>query len=215
MQCPMNSCKSRSKCLSRQWLFIIFLIIAIVIGVFHLNNPLFFAINNQHGLLPDNVWLVVNYIAYTKHFILMPLLLLIILLFKRDYFFRVLCLVFAFYVVFWGLKHLIGEARPYMVIPMGSLFWLNKYEEAVKSAYFSFPSGHTGQTAIFVFALMKLFFQKNPFIKFVLFLILLFVGVARICTGWHWPLDVITSGLIAYILVQIFLCKKDSCETAN
>ena len=36
-------------------------------------------------------------------------------------------------------------------------------------------------------------------------LLVLVVGVARICTGWHWPVDVITSGLISYVLVKIIL----------
>jgi membrane-associated phospholipid phosphatase len=34
-------------------------------------------------------------------------------------------------------------------------------------------------------------------------LLLILTAFARICTGWHWPLDVIASGLIGYLLVKV------------
>ena len=211
MQCPINSCKSGWTCLRSGWLFLVFLLLVVIIGIGHLNQSLFYTINNMYAVLPDFIWSKINLLAYTKYGILVSLLFILTLLFRRQYLLRVVLLIFTFYLVFWILKHVFHEARPYMVLPVGSFHFLTNYEEVVKSAYRSFPSGHTGQMAIFVFAVIKLFFPRNLPVKIILFLLLLLTGFTRICTGWHWPLDVISSGLISYILVQIFLCNKSDC----
>ena len=49
----------------------------------------------------------------------------------------------------------------------------------------------------------KCFFSNNKIGQFLMLLLVILTGLARICTGWHWPLDVIASGLIAYLLVKI------------
>jgi membrane-associated phospholipid phosphatase len=56
----------------------------------------------------------------------------------------------------------------------------------------------------------------------MLFLVVL-TALARICTGWHWPLDVIASGVIGYILVKIvfslnlarLLAKRGNVKPVN
>lgn len=222
MACYMNYFKSLCYSICTNWLFILLLLVAIVIGTFHLNMPLFIAINNLHSLLPDGVWMFINSLTYTKYGVLSTILFLLTLIFRREKILRVVLLIGVFYLLFMGLKIAFGEARPYITIPQGNFFWLNSdgvfwglslSENIVGSAYKSFPSGHVGQTAMFVFAIITLFFPKNILAKIILVILLLLVGFSRVCTGWHWPLDVIASMLISYVLVKIFLYNKnDGCN---
>lgn len=170
-----------------------------------LNQEIFLAINHQHAVLPNDVWLAFNMLSYNKYFILPTLLLIATALLRRDKFINVILLIGAYFVVFATLKHLIGEARPYITLPQDSFFWLNQYENAVKSAHLSFPSGHTGNVAIFAFGLNYLIFANKKWLQFLMLMLVLMVAFARICTGWHWPLDVLASSLIGYVLVKITL----------
>ena len=185
-------------------LFALFLLAAILIWGLKLNQVLFYKINHFHTLLPDAVWQAANIIAYTKFAILPIILLLLTFLFRRNKIFNVILAILLFFVIFIGLKRFFGEARPIAVLPQGSFFWLNFVRESsLSNNYMSFPSGHTGNMAIFVFSLMSLFFPSSKFARLVLFLLLVFVGLARICTGWHWPLDVLISGMLGYLIVKV------------
>lgn len=184
-------------------IFVLFLLTGCVIWFEGINQQLFVAINQQHGLLPNQIWLAINLSTYSKFFIAPALLILISLVFRRDKIINVIFLIGAYFVSFLALKHLFGEARPYIALPQDSFFWLNKYEDSVKSAYLSFPSGHTGNMAIFAFGLNYLIFADKKIMQFLMLLLVILVGLARICTGWHWPLDVLASGLIGYVLVKI------------
>lgn len=198
MICPVTKQKI-------SWLFFVFLILALGIGFSGVNHNLFLVINSHHALLPDGIWLTFNFVSYSKYFILPILLLLITLSMRREKAANIVLLIIAYYIVFAILKKLVGEARPYIVLPEGSFYWLNHYENAVKSAYKSFPSGHTGNMAMFAFAISSMFFDNKKGLQFLMLLLVLFTAFARICTGWHWPLDVLASGLISYVLVKICL----------
>ena len=195
-------------------LFLLFLAGAIGIYASGINHSLFLMINQQHNLLPDDVWSFFNLISYSRFMILPILLLLITVSMCRDRLLNVILLIIAYFVLFAVLKTLVGEARPYMTLPEGSFYWLNHFENAAKSAHKSFPSGHTGNMAVFAFAISSMFFNRKLGLQFLMLLLVLFTGFARICTGWHWPLDVLASGLIGYLLVKIcfmirFKQKKD------
>jgi undecaprenyl-diphosphatase len=208
MLCPLKSCKENGcHCIRDYGLFLVFVALALVIWIFKLNQPLFYYINSLHVILPTIVWETLNLVSYSKTFILSVLLLVITYTWRRERLKQVIILIIAYYLIFSGLKVLFGEARPYIVLPPESFFWVNKFENAISSSYKSFPSGHTGNMAIFVFALSTMFSNKK-WLKILLFLLLILTALARICTGWHWPLDVIASGLISYILVQICLKAK-------
>jgi undecaprenyl-diphosphatase len=197
-------------------IFAIFLLLGVVIGVFSFNQPLFHIINSWYTLLPPIVWGAVSFVSEPQHFILAGLLILLALLFKRDKFLRIIGLVVLYFIVFYGLKHIFHEARPFAVLESGSFNWLNNQESAGVENM-SFPSGHVGLAAIFVFALNQLFFAGRKLVQLLLFLFLVLVAVSRVATGWHWPLDVVASGLIGYILVQISFwcskcCSKNNCS---
>lgn len=180
-----------------------FLILAIGIWATGTNQLIFYAINHEHALLPDQVWGFFNLLSYSKFFILPVLLLLITSSLKREMLLNVILLIVSYYVVFYVLKAAVGEARPYIVLPSGSFYWLNYFEDAVKSAHKSFPSGHTGNMAVFAFAISGMFFRGKKGLQFLMLLLVIATALARICTGWHWPLDVLASGLIGYLLVKI------------
>ncbi|MEN9946769.1 MAG: hypothetical protein RLZZ293_1155 [Pseudomonadota bacterium] len=192
------------KCLNYNWvIFILSLIGLIIIHQGGYNQSLFLTINHAHNLLPDQFWEFFNFIAYSRYFILASLLLLLVLWRRREYLVNVLLLIISYYLIFAGLKLACAEARPYVVLAADQFYWLNHFENATKSAYQSFPSGHAGNMAIFAFALSRLFFKDKLGLQFLMVLMVIFSALARICTGWHWPVDVIASGLIAYLLVQL------------
>ncbi len=184
-------------------IFTFFLILAIAIYKYNTNHSLFLTINSFHALLPVKFWEFINLISYRKYFILQVLLLVITFLWKRDRLLNVIALIMAYFVVFAALKIFFGEARPYIALDPNSFYWLNMYENAAKSAHQSFPSGHVGNMAVFAFAISSMFFDKSKLLQFLMLLLVLISGITRICTGWHWPLDVIASGLIGYLLVKI------------
>lgn len=204
MLCPLKSCKTNGcNCFREHGLFLGFIALSLIIWIFKLNVPLFYFINSLHVVLPPALWLGINFIANYRTFILPILLLLITYIWFTSKLKRVVILLIAYYLVFGGLKILCGELRPYMILPQNSFFWLSGFEDALKSAHNSFPSGHVGNMAIFVFTLSKIVNQR--WLKILLFLLLLLTALARICTGWHWPLDVMASGLIGYFLVNLIL----------
>lgn len=205
MSCPLKKCETKCCCIRNYWIFTVFLIIALGIWLSGINHQLFIKINAHHSLLPDQYWMFFNLVSYSKFFILPVLLLLITVVKKREKLANIVLLIIAYYVIFAALKKLVGEARPYIVLPENSFFWLNYFEDAVKSAYKSFPSGHTGNMSVFAFAISTMFFTNKRGLQFLMLLLVLSTGFARICTGWHWPLDVLASGLIGYILVKICL----------
>ncbi len=186
-------------------LFIVVLGIDAFIWFAQLNNQLFLTINHYHSILPDAIWNMINMLAYTKYGITPIILILATSILRRDKLINVIILIISFFVVFAALKYLVGEARPYVVLPHDSFYWINNFEDTVKSAYKSFPSGHTGNIAMLAFTTNYLFFSRCKLMQFVMLLLVVIVGIARICTGWHWPVDVITSGLISYILVKTIL----------
>lgn len=181
-----------------------FALLAIFLWIFDLNHSLFMFINSHHSILPDAIWGFYNFVAKPQHFILPILLLAITFAYRRDMFFHIVLLLVTFYLLFYGLKLAIGEPRPYVVLAQDSFYWLLSGDSnPTKIAYKSFPSGHTGLAAVTAFSLIALFFNNKKLLQFILFVIVCLVGLSRICTGWHWPIDVIASGLIGYFLVKV------------
>ena len=189
--------------LANYWLLILTIALMAVIVLTHTNQMLFYKINALHVYLPNQVWNSLNLLAYSRFFILPTLLVVLAFVAKRDKLPNVLLVIVAYYVLFYSLKFVIGEARPYMVLDQHTFFWLNRFENAVHSAYRSFPSGHSGNMAVFVFSVITLFFEKSKWAKALLIGLLALTMLARICTGWHWPLDVLTSSVLGFFLVKV------------
>jgi membrane-associated phospholipid phosphatase len=203
--CEKKSCPV-SACFKNYVFFWVTLVAIVAIWLTHTNEILFYKINAMHSYLPDMVWNVLNLLAYSKFFILPIVLVALTWIGRRDKIANTLVVIGSYYVVFQLLKIFIGEPRPYVVLDQHSFFWLNHFENAAKSAYRSFPSGHAGNMAVFVFSLIYLFFQNNTLAKIGLIGLLVLTMLARICTGWHWPIDVLSGGLIGYVIVNVGYC---------
>lgn len=191
------------KFLSRQAFLIVILLSMAVIVWTHSNQWLFYKINAGHRYLPDTVWLVINFLTYPRYFILPVLLIALTWVKRREMLINVVVAIVAYYVLFDFLKITVAEARPHMVLDPHTFYWLNRFEDAIKNAHRSFPSGHTGLMAVFAFSLNHLFFERKPLARVAMLLLLVLTMLARICTGWHWPIDVLASAAIGFALVQL------------
>lgn len=213
MNCIINPSNEEKCCYKSHIILAVFIVATLAIWFLHLNSKLFLIVNGWHVFLPNVLWNTINTIAAPKLFVLAALLLILTLVFKRKEFKRVVLLLISYYILFFVLKISIHEARPFVVLPQNLVFFLPNHQDTLHNLYVSFPSGHAGIMAIFVFTIIRLFSIKCKIGQSILFLLLILVGVARVATGWHWPVDVLSSGIIGYILVQLFFCcKKCKCE---
>jgi undecaprenyl-diphosphatase len=185
--------------------FLIILLITLIIWITGTNETLFFAINARHTLLPVSVWMAINDLASPIYGILPLMLLVLTLCFRREKWFNIVLLIISYYVVFELLKLTIHAARPHMSYDLHTFFWIPLTDNSITKfiANQSFPSGHTGNAAIFVFALIRLFAQHKIWLRLLLLAFLVIVMITRICTGWHFPLDVLGSVLISFILTEL------------
>lgn len=188
--------------------FLGLVVLCLIIWLANLNQSLFLSINAAHEIVPVFVWRAINYVCYPRIPLLSIILLVVTYIYHRDKILNVLFLIISFYLVFALAKYGFGESRPYVVLPPNQFFFDDFAENSIKSANNSFPSGHVGNIAIFVFALGGLFFKSRPVVRTSLIGVIFLVALARICTGWHWPLDVLVSGLLAYVLAKVFLSIK-------
>lgn len=205
MGCPMTHLK---ECFKAKGLVFAFFLIILFIGVMGLNKPLFYLVNSWHVFLPDFVWNIFNTVSYSKLFILPGILLISTWVWRREKILNVLLIVIAYFVVFQIIKVLASEARPYVVLPVDSFYLMSGLQDLAKDAFRSFPSGHAGNAAIFTFTFIKLFLERKSAIRYLMYIFLVMVLFARVCTGWHWPLDVMSSTLIGYIIVQLLYSIK-------
>ena len=102
----------------------------------------------------------------------------------------------------YGMKEIFSALRPPAVLLSGSFHLIGP---ALQNN--AFPSGHS--TALFVVAGLVALQQVRNWFKWVVLFLAVFVGLSRIASGVHWPLDVLgaaTGGwLIAILSVWISL----------
>ena len=217
-----NSKLSIQYLVGRYWLFNVALSLVLLIWVFNLNQPLFYAINQMHTILPNVFWSFINHLTYTKYWILPIMLFIVTYIFRRDKLRLLVLLYISNFLILSIIKSLAHEARPFIVLSQDTFFWLKGAEDIAKTAYKSFPSGHVGNVAIFVFTLKQLFLKHSHLSRFnqsqlktYLYALLILTCLSRICTGWHWPLDVLASCLIGYVLVEVFFNLKFFSKVTN
>jgi undecaprenyl-diphosphatase len=100
-------------------------------------------------------------------------------------------------VIAWSfsglIKLLLASERPFINLPVGSTLLTYATPEA-------FPSGH----ATFLFALAIGVYSYNRVLGAITVVVALFVSVARVATGLHWPVDVV-GGFFLALIVALFL----------
>lgn len=168
------------------------------------NIGLFYTINSWHNLIPTFIYTGLTLIAESRTFILPIILLILTYSYRQDKLNNVILLIISYYVVFYALKHLVLEPRPYMILASNDFYLLPGVKSLIHEAYQSFPSGHAGVATIFTVSCFKLFDLK-AFMKSLLIGVLVLVVASRILTGWHWPSDIIAGYLLGYILSKISL----------
>ncbi len=184
--------------------FFITLLITISIWIAGTNTSLFFKINALHGLLPDSVWNALNTLTSPANGFLALTLLILTFLFRREKWLNVLLLIVSYYVIFQIVKMVVHSPRPYALYNLNTFFWipLSHHINTIVD-HQSFPSGHVGNAAIFTFASIRLFAENKMWLRILFVIFLMLTVFARICTGWHFPLDVLAAILISFILTQI------------
>lgn len=179
-------------------------VFTLIIWITGLNGSLFLLINAQYHIFPTSFWVALNTLSDPKNGIL-PLILLVACCLRREKLLNIVILILAYYVIFQLLKTVINSPRPYMVFKPTELFWIQlpHTEFSLKAAMRSFPSGHAGEAAIFVFGSIHLWAENKRWLRVLLITFLILVMLARICTGWHFPLDTLVGALLGFVLTEI------------
>ncbi len=194
-------------------LFVILSLLAIIITTLHLDIPIFLAINELYIFVPDNFLSIVNFLSNAKHIfkfhqipcgIFFITTLLLAALFRKNKFKYITLTIILFYIVFMVLKIVTHEPRPFIVLAPNSFHLIDYFLIADNNSYASFPSAHTGHVALSIFLLNRLFFTNYRLIRYWLYIVIAVVALVRIISGWHWPVDVVSGILIAYILANIY-----------
>lgn len=110
--------------------------------------------------------------------------------------FLIFCSIFAAGLAVQVLKVVIGRARP---ILFEALEFTGFYPPSFDWVFNSMPSGHTAIS----FAALVMIGMLAPRIKPLTWTLAVFVGVARVCVGAHWPTDVIFGAFIGMVSADL------------
>ncbi|MFH1608987.1 MAG: phosphatase PAP2 family protein [Patescibacteria group bacterium] len=178
----------------------------------NINNKIFFALYNltHKSLCFDRI---IIFFADIFPYIVI-LIAIIFLLFHHEVFFltkpikelktkcKEIALVFFSGIFAWSLasviKIIIQAPRPFIIFP--------NVVSLLNETGFSFPSGH----ATFFMALATALFFSHKRIGYIFGIFALLIGVARIATGVHFPIDILNGFLLGILIAYLvrFLYKK-------
>ena len=139
-------------------------------------------------------------------FILLTLLMLLYKPTRRAGLVCTTALILDFLILNVTIKPLVARIRPYDLNPAVQLIVRAPHD-------FSFPSGHTGVSFAFAFALKYL--GKKPHRAAVIFAVVM--GLSRLYLYVHYPTDVLAGALVGAIcgLMSVFVWKKASKSDAK
>jgi len=175
------------------------------------NVWLFHAINGVHNLWWDRLMIIGAQLTENEHVaILVGFALIIGTIVKRrsdseSNWFRTSLVLGVSYVLtsatVFGVKHMVASARPAELLPREMVRIL-----AVPGDPYSFPSGHAALVAMLVTALWPRL--SIPARVAALFFVV-WVGLARVAVGAHFPADVIAGALIGALLTWLIRLLVD------
>ncbi len=133
-----------------------------------------------------------------SHIAVILFIILSLILTKRRAVLRHLLLLYAIQsAIVYSLKFLIRRERP--------LFFLDTSSKLLKGPGEildpSFPSAH----AAYAFMMATILSIWFPRYKIIFFLFAGFIGWTRIYLGLHYPTDVISGGLLGYVITRFFI----------
>jgi undecaprenyl-diphosphatase len=157
---------------------------------------LFYSIYNLSG---HSLWidrLIVDFGEYLLYPILVGVAALIVYEWRKKrwskmwgYIVAVLGALIARFVIAEAIRLLYHRPRPFLALHLPHL---------LSDTSYSFPSGHT----IFLFALATGVYRVNKRIGWALYALALFIGLARVAGGVHYPSDIL-GGIILGILISV------------
>ncbi|ERK67801.1 PAP2 family protein [Leptotrichia sp. oral taxon 215 str. W9775] len=106
------------------------------------------------------------------------------------------------------MKVLFARARPSITINPDKFYGIMtmiKDSSFWKGSYVSFPSGHT--ITIWGTIWILSFYIKNKFIRTILFVLGVLVGMSRVYLVRHWTTDVVASVILSYFIAKIIYKK--------
>lgn len=194
-------------------------LILVFAGVFWFDIPLYNFLHrfdwgfwNVFGtLFGAKVWLVVSFLVVVVFYLRKVLktksrmgISNLYKMVRTSYAFWIFCSVFLASGIGGILKIIIGRMRPifYDALNMTGFFPFTK-----DWAFHSMPSGH----AMASFAALVTIGLLAPRAKCFTWTLAIIIGVSRVCTGMHWPSDVILGafiGMIAADVVHAWMARR-------
>lgn len=166
---------------------------------------MFHTVNRVHNLWWDRLMVIGALLTDNQHVaILVGFALIVGIITKRcsdtqSIWFRTSLVLGVSYVLtsatVFGVKHMVNSARPAELLPREIVRIL-----AVPGDPFSFPSGHAALAAMLVTALWPRF---SFLVRIAALFFVVWVGLARVAVGAHFPTDVISGALIGALLTWL------------
>ncbi len=88
--------------------------------------------------------------------------------------------------VVYILKHLISRIRPFNTL----------------KTLFSFPSGHAAISIVFLGFISWFFWNKNKFVSYTMWVLILLIGISRLVLNMHWFTDVLAGYAIGLAILS-------------
>lgn len=167
--------------------------------MYSIDLSIFYSLFNLSGQAQWSDWLIVALAEYLPYLIMIAVAVAVFRAWQRELKSNVTGYILA--IVSGGISRGIVELirffyhhpRPPVALGITSLFPETSY---------SFPSGH----AVFFFGLAMGVYFINKRFGILLFILSIFIGLARISAGVHWPSDIL-GGAVLGILVSIVIFK--------
>jgi membrane-associated phospholipid phosphatase len=170
-------------------IFIIFLTGFLLVLLSGINKSLFLAINSYSSVSNQFIWENLTFLGDT-----LPATVLMLLFIRKrpDIVWSGIIAALIALVITNSLKYYSGVLRPPAVLDKDLI---NVFGPVLMRH--SFPSGHT--VTVFTLAGILVFYFRSIFVRTVLVLLALFVGISRISVGVHWPADVLAGAALGTI----------------
>ena len=157
------------------------------------NVVLFQFLNHTLSYASDSIWLHLSLLADGQ------LVILFVLPFlgrRPDVVWQYILAIILGGLFVYGMKELFSVLRPPASLLAGSFHLIGP--DLQNNA---FPSGHT--TAFFVLAGLVCLQKVNPVFKYLILLLAILVGLSRIASGVHWPLDVLGAAFGGWFVAMV------------
>ncbi len=164
----------------------------LVVYISGMNVVLFQFLNHILSYASDSIWLHLSLLADGQ------LVILFVLPFlgrRPDVVWQYILAIILGGLFVYVMKELFSVLRPPASLLAGSFHLIGP--DLQNNA---FPSGHT--TAFFVLAGLVCLQKVNPGFKYLILLLAILVGLSRIASGVHWPLDVMGAAFGGWVVAM-------------